>query len=176
MKKLVLGFSLFFGVSSFSQNIITLKNGKQYPATQVWEFVSNSYVYDNIPKIQIVKTETGGLMKVSAKVSNENLYIGERIFINLKNNYVIYSVDKGMRVFTDGVASTYFSLNVKDLQQLKNHEIADVRFKIVGIRSNFDSQIGMFTASNKLTVFDAFSPDKKTIDTKTAIRDLSKQK
>ena len=176
MKKLLLGIGLFCVFTNFAQHTIIIQSGKKYPATQPWEFIANSYVYDANPKVQIAKTEAGGLLKISVKVSNEKLYVGERIFINLKNNVVIYCLDKGMREFKDGIASTLFLLNAREMKQLQNHDIADVRFKIIGKRSDFDSQIGTFTASNVLTVFDAFSPDKKTIDTKSAIAELYKKK
>ena len=176
MKIFFIVAALVFCSENYAQQTVTLKNGKQYPATEVWEFVSNSYVYDSNPKIQILRTATGGLLKISVKVSQEKLYVGERIFINLINNSIIYCTDKGNKEYKDGVASTFFTLTIKELQLLQNQEIADVRFKILGPRKIFDSQTGMFTASNILTVFDVFSPDKKTIDTKTAVRDLFKQK
>ena len=174
MKIFLFGLPLFIISSSFGQTNMVMKNGKQYPATEPWEFVSNTYVFDSNPKIQIAKTENGGVLKVSVKVSNEKLYVGERVFINLKNNSLIYCIDKGNRIFLDGVASTYFLLNSKEVQLLKNQEIVDIRFKILGKQGAFDSQIGMFTASNVLTVYDIYSPDKKTIDTKTLIKNLFK--
>jgi len=165
---------LFFVGQNNAQQTMKMQNGQQFTATEQWEFVANSYVYDNNPKIQIAKTATGGLIKVSVKVSSEKLYVGERIFIILKDNSLIYCTDKGKREFADGVASTYFVLTPKEIIQLKNQEISDVRFKILGIRKSFDSQIGMFTSSNALTVYDVFSPDLRTIDTKDAIKTLFK--
>lgn len=165
---------LFFVSQNNAQHTMTLQNGQQFAATEEWEFVANSYVFDSTPKIQIAKTATGGLIKVSVKVSSEKLYVGERIFIILKDNSLIYCTDKGRREFVEGVASTYFVLTPKEIIQLKNQEISDVRFKILGVRKLFDSQNGMFTASNALTVYDVFSPDKKTIDTKLEIKNLFK--
>lgn len=174
MRNLFIGLCLVAATKNLAQNKMVLYNGKEADATEVWDFTSNAYVYDSAPQIQIAKTATGGILKISMKVSNEKLYIGDRIFIILKNSSLIYCSDKGFRSFANGVATTYFILTNKEIQLLKNHEITDVRFKIVGERKFFDSQSGMFTASNILTVYDAFSPDKKTIDTKRSIINLFK--
>ena len=159
---------------AFSQNSMTLLNQKKIPATPEWQFVCENYSYEGFLRMQIGKLEKGGIIKLSIKTSTIDLYIGDRIFVLLKNNDFVYCLDKGVRFYENGTATTFYNLNELEFKKLTVQNITDVRFKILGKQKAFDSQIGFFTASNLPTVFDAYSKEVKSIDTKSDLKKIIK--
>lgn len=159
---------------AFSQNSLILLNHKKIPATPEWQFVCGNYSYDGFLKIQIGRLEKGGIIKLSIKTSNSNLYIGDRIFVLLKNNDFVYCLDKGSRLVENGIATAFYNINELEFKKLTLQNITDIRFKIIGKQKEFDSQIGFFTASNLPTIFDAYSKEVISIDTKSDLKKISK--
>jgi hypothetical protein len=173
MKNFLIGF-LFLTVNfCFSQDFMFVK-GKKYKATPEWNLVCDTYSFDSNLRLQIAKTDYGAIVKIATTVSDVNFYLGERIFILLQNNSLIYCTDKGLREVNGNLVTSYFFVTAIEFKKLLAQNITDIRFKIIGKQSNFSSQTGMFTASNVLTVFDAYSKEKKIIDTKSAIRNIIK--
>ncbi len=173
MKNALIGLILLATSICFSQDFMFLK-GKSYKATPEWNLVCETYSFDSNLRLQIAKSDFGAIIKISTTVSDTKFYLGERIFILLQNNTLVYCTDKGLREVNGNLATSYFYVNAIEFKKLLAQNITDIRFKIIGKESNFSSQTGMFTASNVLTVFDAYSKDKKIIDTKTALRNLIK--
>ena len=68
---------LSFSIAS-AQDVMTVKGGKQYTSTPVWNFFCENYAYDGDLEVQIAKTETGGILRLTIDVSNSSLIIGGR--------------------------------------------------------------------------------------------------
>lgn len=164
--------AIVFASTLLAQNSMTLLNKKVIKSTYNWQFVCTNYAFDDQLNVQIGKDVRGGILKLEIKTSSSKLAIGDRVFILLANNDFIYCVDKGTRTFANNESIIYYNINDLEFNKLLLHNITDIRFKIIGKPSAFDSQIGFFTASNTPTVYDAFSKEKISIDTKTEIKKL----
>ncbi|MGG7035575.1 MAG: hypothetical protein ACI7YS_10340 [Flavobacterium sp.] len=169
---LLLTLTLFGFTLLNAQEKITLKDGKQYPASPVFEFFCNDYIYDNLLEIQFAKTEKGGIMKLAIDVSNNQLFIGGRVYILLSNGSFIYCSDKGNREYQNNQSIAYYNLSLSEMSLIKKFNIEDIRFRIMGTTSKFSSDIGYFTATNKKQLFDPFDKSSNKIDTKSILTPL----
>ena|SRR6478752_4161557 len=157
---------------SNAQEKMTLKGGKQLPATAIFEFFCENYHYDSLLDIQFAKTDKGGFMKLAIDVSNDQLYIGGRIYIILSNGNSIYCTDKGIRENKNGQSIAYYNLSSAEMSLLKKFTIENIRFRIMGKTSDFSSEIGFFTASNKKQLLNPFDNSSNKIDTKSILKSL----
>lgn len=171
---------LLFSLLSFSianaQDVMTVKGGKQYTATPVWNFICENYAYDSDLEVQIAKTETGGILRLVIGVSNNNLIIGGRVYIILDNNSFIYCTDKGIRENKDGKSIAYYNLSASEISKLKTNRIENIRFRILGKSNSFSSDAGYFTATNKKQLFDPFDKSSNKLDTKADVKMIFKSK
>jgi hypothetical protein len=171
---------LLFSLLSFSianaQDLMTVKSGKQYSATPIWNFICENYAYDSDLEVQIAKTETGGILRLAIAVSNNNLIIAGRTYIILDNGSFIYCSDKGIREYKDGQSIAYYNLSPVETSKLKTNAIENIRFRILGKTNSFSSDSGYFTATNKKQLFDPFDKSSNKLDTKTDVKMIFKAK
>lgn len=169
---LLLILALFGFTFSNAQEKMTLKDGKQYPSSSVFEFFCEDYYYDTLLDIQFAKTEKGGIMKLAIDVSNSQLFIGGRVYIILSNGSFIYCSDKGIREYKNNQSIAYYNLSPAEMSLIKKFNIEDIRFRIMGKTSKFSSDIGYFTATNKKQLFDPFDKSPNKIDTKSIMKSI----
>lgn len=139
---------LLISCTNYAQEIVNFK-GKAYNATPIWNFFCEDYAYSSNLKIQIAKSENGGILKLSIETSNENLYIGDKILIVLKDGSLIYCGDKKIYENIEKEKSTYYFLTSLEIKKLKSLEIENIRFQIIGKETKFSSKAGYFSASKK---------------------------
>jgi hypothetical protein len=172
-------YSLLFIIALFNLNFsnaqekMILKDGKQYPSTIVFEFFCENYNYDNLLDIQFAKTPKGGILKLAIDVSNNTLYIGGRTYIILSNGSSIYCPDKGIHENKNGQSIAYYNLSPAEMGLLKKYTIENIRFRLMGKASDFSSEIGYFTASNKKQLLNPFDNSSNKIDTKSILKSIS---
>ena len=140
---------LLVSFNSFSQNSLEFKDGKIYKATAIWDFICEDYAFDEILKIQIAKTQTGGIVKLTIKTSSSDIKIGDKVLLILKNGNIIHCIDKNLYTTTATERIAFYLLSNLEIIQLKKQNIENVRFKIIGTKSKFGSQTGHFTANNR---------------------------
>ncbi len=165
---------LHYSLSVNAQEKISVNGGTSYIATPVWTFFCEDYAYAGELKVQIAKTDKGGILKLSTSVSNNKLNIGERVYLILKDGSYIYCSDKGTRTNTENETSSFFNLTVAEMNKLKTFSIANIRFKIIGKKTIFSSQTGYFTANNKKQFFDPADKSVNSFETNIAIYSLYK--
>ena len=162
---------MFSGFINAQESIIF--KGKTFAATPVWNFFCDQYAFSPTLKIQIAKTAGGGILKLSIATSNNNLFIGDKVLLVLKDGSLIYCADKNDREISGTEKVTFYSLTVLEMNKLKTLNIENIRFQIVGKESKFGSKAGFFTASNKK---DYIGNDENSLnfDTKTDVKSLFK--
>lgn len=174
MKKIITLLLPLYFCSAFAQEMMTYKDGRQFKGTPIWNFVCDDYAYTGILKVQLAKTEKGGIIKLAIQVSNNGLYIGGRAYIILENGTYIYCTDKGIRETITNESNTFYSLSVTEINKLKTSPIASIRFRIIGTETIFSSQTGYFTAINKINYFDPFDKSKNKYLTDIALKTIAK--
>lgn len=137
----------------FSQEAMTTKDGKQFPATANWDFLCENYALTGIANIQVGKTEKGGLLKIAVKTTDAKFFIGGVIYVYLEDNTIIVCTDKGVRENKDNTTTAWYSFSAVEMNKLKMTNIGSIRFSIRGVPALFSSQIGTFTAVNKKSYF-----------------------
>lgn len=170
---LVLIFLLLSTMNCLSQNNLFFKDGKNYKATPILEFICDDYVYDNILKVQIAKTPKGGILKLAIKTSGTQVKIGDKVLLILKNGAIIHCLDKNLNDATETESIVYYLLSNLEMLQLKKQNIENIRFRIIGKTSRFGSPIGHFTANNKDTNFSLDKNLKSKYDTVSEIKLLN---
>lgn len=143
---------LLFCVSAFSQTM-TAKDGKQYPATESWDFLCENYALTGTAKIQAAKTEKGGLLQITVQTTDASYYIGGVVYVYLNDNTIIVCTDKNQRLTNDNATTAWYTFSAVEMEKLKKTNIESIRFNIRGNPKKFGSQIGNFTAANKKTYF-----------------------
>lgn len=138
---------LFFSTAVLAQSEMTYINGTALKATTEWELVNDDYAYGSFV-FQIGKTANGGILKVSAEVSDANFSIGGNLYIDFKDATYIICTDKNLRSFQDNKAVAFYVLTTKEMELLKAKPISSIRFKIIGNQTVFSSKTGHFTAYN----------------------------
>ena len=172
-QKLFFLFLIFFMVKANAQQTFKTPDGKSYRATNSWNFICERYAFDQTLKAQVAKTDKGGILKLSAKTSNEAFYIGGTVYLFLDNNNVITCTDKNLREHQDNNAIAYYTFSAAEMALLKASPIANIRFSIKGKESSFSSQTGYFTAENKKSYFEGYDKSvRNTFETETEIRSL----
>lgn len=143
---------LLFSVAAFPQ-AMTTKDGKQYPATENWDFICENYALTGTAKIQVARTEKGGLLQITAQTTDPSYFIGGVVYVYLDDNTIIVCTDKNQRLTKDNETTAWYAFSAIEMEKLKKTNIESVRFNIRGNPKKFGSQIGNFTAANKKTYF-----------------------
>ena len=172
MKLKILLLFLFISITARSQEIMTLK-AKNYKATSVWNFITPNYALTNEVKVQIAKTENGGILKLSAATTNTNFILSGTVYVYLSDNSFISCTDKGIFENSQNTLNSYFVFTAAEMTKLKQSNIASIRFNIKGTSNDFSSQTGNFTAINKQSNFTmTHTNSKNTFDTVKEISSL----
>ena len=161
--------SFVFSWSLYSQEKMTLNDLKTIPATELWKFSSETYIYSGFVEVQIGNNGKEGTLLVQLEASEPNFYIGGNVYLFLEDGNVITCNDKNVRSISGKMIQSYYILTTAEINLLKKTKITDVRFRINGTQTQFSSPTGFFTAHNKIRSFGL--PDK-TYDTTTEIKQL----
>jgi hypothetical protein len=154
-----------------SQNKMSIQGNKVYRGTEIWNFVSPNYALTGEVYVQIAKTDTGGILKLSVVTTSPEFVIKGTVYVYLANNTIITCVDKGTFDSTTNTITSYFTFSNSEMQQLKKYDIQSIRFNIEGKNTNFSSQIGNFTAINKQNYYStSFNSELKTFKTAKAVQ------
>lgn len=174
-KKILLIFLFIFSVKASSQEFIKYSGSIAYPATPTWDFIVENYALTGIAKIQIAKTENGGILKITVDVTNLDFIIAGTLYVDLIDNTVITCLDKKIRETENNQISSYYFLSNIEMNKLKKIDIQYIRFYIKGNQTEFSSQTGNFTAVNRIKYFATlFDKTKKTYNTANEILHLYK--
>lgn len=170
--KQLLALALFLFCSDIFAQTMTVKSGKQYPATENWDFLCENYALTGIAKIQIAKIEKGGLLQISAQTTDASFFIGGITYVYLEDNSIIVCTDKNLRESKDGETTAWYSFSLAEMEKLKKSDISAIRFNIRGNPKKFSSQIGNFTAANKKSYFSTTEMKPEKFPTAAAIGKL----
>ena len=157
-------------LNCFSQNSLLFKDGRNYKATPILEFLCEDYVFDNILKVQIAKTPIGGILKLTIKTSSTQVKIGDKVLLILKNGAIIHCLDKNLNDTTETENSGYFILSNAEMLLLRKQNIENIRFRIIGTSSRFGSPVGHFTGNNKNINYSLDNNLKSKYDTVAEIK------
>ncbi|AWK06010.1 hypothetical protein HYN56_17970 [Flavobacterium crocinum] len=164
--KLSLLLLLFISTFAKAQQTISVKGSTPFPATQEYTFICEKYAFTGEAKIQIAKTDKGGILKITIDTANDKARIAGGLYVDLANADVIACTDKNVKESTDGKTTSYYYFTPAEWLKLKKNDIYAVRFIIAGGSNDFGNQTGYFTAYNKMSYFStAFDKSKKTFDT-----------
>jgi len=156
-----------------AQQTITVNGSKPFPATQEYTFICEKYAYTGETKVQIAKTEKGGILKLSIATANDKARISGGVYVDLANGDVIPCVDKNVKESADGTTTSYYYFTPAEILKLKKTDIKSIRFIIVGGSNTFGNQTGYFTTVNKMEYFStAYDTSKKSYDTAKEISAL----
>jgi hypothetical protein len=171
--KLPLFVLLFISTIATAQQTIIVNGSKPFPATQEYTFICEKYAYTGETKVQIAKTEKGGILKLSIATANDKARISGGVYVDLANGDVIPCVDKNVKESADGKTTSYYYFTPAEMLKLKKTDIKSIRFIIVGGSNTFGNQTGYFTTVNKMEYFStAYDTSKKSYDTAKEISTL----
>lgn len=164
--KLPLLLLLFVSTFAIAQQSISVKGSAPYSATQEYTFICEKYAYTGEIKVQIAKTDKGGILKLTISTANDKARIAGGVYVDLANADVIACTDKNVKESADGSTTAYYYFTPTEWLKLKKNDIYAVRFIIAGGPDNFGNQTGHFTAHNKMNFFStAYDKSKKSFDT-----------
>lgn len=164
---------LFISTLASAQETMTVNGSKPFPATQDYTFICEKYAYTGETKVQVAKTEKGGVLKLSIVTANEKSRISGGVYVDLANGDVIPCVDKNVKESAGGKTTSYYYFTPAEMAKLKKTDIKGIRFIIVGGPNTFGNQTGYFTTVNKTNYFStAFDTSKKSYDTAKEISAL----
>lgn len=149
---------LFFCLQVCAQQTVTFKN-KDLAATPNWSFLCEQYALGGQCDVQLAKTDTGGLLRLSLPVTSADHYIGGTVYVYLTDNTVITCTDKGLRENDDKRATTWYVFTAKEMARLKKSDIQFIRFVVRGPNRPFSGQTGFFTAHNKVNYYGLFQQE-----------------
>lgn len=158
--------------NAFAQATMTYKDGKQYKATDEWNFICENYALTGTAKIQIGKSEKGGILQISVGTTNPSFYIGGTVYIDLDDNSFIICTDKNVRQPIENGTTAWYMFTPSEMAKLKTTTISGVRFYIKGNTQKFSSQLGNFTAVNKKAYFSISEKKPEKFETASEISAL----
>ncbi|MBP1224567.1 hypothetical protein [Flavobacterium sp. 1355] len=171
--KLPLFVLLFISTIATAQQTMIVNGSKPFPATQEYTFICEKYAYTGETKVQIAKTEKGGILKLSIAAANDKARISGGVYVDLANGDVIPCVDKNVKESADGKTTSYYYFTPAEMLKLKKTDIKSIRFIIAGGSNTFGNQTGYFTTVNKMEYFStAYDTSKKSYDTAKEISTL----
>jgi hypothetical protein len=172
MIRKLLFFFLIMATAKSAAQTLTVK-GKAYPATDSWDFICERYALSGTAKVQVAKSEKGGILQLSVASTNPAYTISGTVYVFLADNTTITCSDKGIRDATANELISYYVFSAAEMHRLKTTEIRSIHFNIKGNGSGFNSQVGNFTAINRKGYFStAFDKSRKSYDTTSAISKL----
>ncbi|HMI06721.1 MAG TPA: hypothetical protein VK528_04180 [Flavobacterium sp.] len=174
IKNLFVSILFVTACHSYSQETITFKDGKQYPVTPEWNFICENYALTGTAKIQVAKTEKGGLLKLTVDATDPTFYVGGTIYVDLADNTILVCTDKGIRENSGNHMTSWYSFSVIEMNKLRKTDIASIRFYIKGNQKKFSSQTGNFTAVNKKAYFSTTELKPGKYETAAEINSLYK--
>jgi hypothetical protein len=165
---------IFVSFAAAAQQMV-VKNSRSYPSTDNWNFISENYALTGITKVQVAKTEKGGLLRLAVETTNAAFILSGTAYVFLTDNTILTCTDKGNREVIGNEIITYYTFSTIEMNKLKTTEIQSIHFNIKGNSNGFSSQIGNFTALNRTSYFaTAFDKSKKSFDTAQQITALYK--
>lgn len=171
--KLPLFVLLFISTIATAQQTMIVNGSKPFPATQEYTFICEKYAFTGETKVQIAKTEKGGILKLSIAAANDKARISGGVYVDLANGDVIPCVDKNVKESADGKTTSYYYFTPAEMLKLKKTDIKSIRFIIAGGSNTFGNQTGYFTTVNKMEYFStAYDTSKKSYDTAKEISAL----
>jgi hypothetical protein len=174
IKKVMLFLSFIITVSGYSQEFMSYKGSKAYPATNSWDFICENYALTGSAKVQIAKTDKGGTLKIAVETTDSSFVISGMVYVYLTDNTVITCSDKGVRENVGKDIVAYYTFSQVEMNKLKMTEIQSIHFNIKGNQNKFSSQTGNFTAVNKVNYFaTAYDRTKKSYNTAAEIKALN---
>ena len=148
-----------------------LKGNKEYPGTQIWNFISPNYALTGEVSVQVARVDKGGVLKLAVATTNPAFIIKGTVYVYLSNQTIITCTDKGIFDNTVDSISSYFTFTDTEMQQLKKFNIQSIRFNIEGENKKFSSQTGNFTAINKKSFYHTtYNNESKIHETATEIK------
>ena len=151
---------------------MTYKDGKQYKATDSWDFICENYALTGNANIQIAKAEKGGVLQISVATTDPSFFIGGSIYVDLEDNTFIICTDKNLRKTTENGTTSWYIFTPTEMAKLKTTAISAIRFYIKGNPQKFSSQIGNFTALNKKAYFSISDRKPEKFETASEISAL----
>ncbi|MEO8253758.1 MAG: hypothetical protein ABI554_05165, partial [Flavobacterium sp.] len=115
MKSKILLLFLFISIAATSQEIMTVKGNKKYKATPNWNFIIQNYSLSGEVLVQVAKTETGGILKLSVSATNPKFIIAGTVYIYMKDNSFISCSDKGLFENNDTTLTSYFIFTAAEM-------------------------------------------------------------
>jgi hypothetical protein len=155
--------------------MMTLKDGKQTPATPAWDFVCENYAFTGKACIQIAKAEKVGMLKITIDTTDPGFFIGGVVYVYLKDQTALVCTDKRLHENKDGKTWAWYSFSAIEMNKLKTTDIESIRFNIRGNAKKFSSQTGNLTAVNKKSYFSVTNNKPAIYETAAAISALYQQ-
>lgn len=169
-KRIVVSIISLISTVVFAQETMTVQS-KTYPATPTWDFICENYALSGNTKVQIAKTEKGGLLKLIVETTDPSFIIAGSVYVDLSDSTTIICTDKNNRETNDNQMISYYTFLPSEMSRLKKSDIQSIRFSIKGKNDKFTSQTGHFTAINKKSYFSTvYNTDKKNYDTADEIQ------
>ena len=103
----------------FSQEFMAYKGSKPYPATSSWDFICENYALTGITKVQIAKTDKGGILKLTIATANDKTRISGGAYVDLVNGDVIACTDKNSKEAEEGKTTSYYYFTPAEFLKLK---------------------------------------------------------
>lgn len=152
IKILLTYFVLLCAAVVQGQNTLTFKN-QNLPATELWNFVCEQYALYGTSQLQIAKTSTGGLLKISMPAHDENTFISGNLYVDLADGATLICKDKGFRENHQNQMQSFYIFSDSEMAKLQKNNMLRVRFQIITQKKKFGNQYGYFTAENKKAYF-----------------------
>ena len=169
-KRIIISIVCLISTVVFAQESMTVQ-AKSYPATPNWNFICENYALSGNIKVQIAKTEKGGLLKLIVETTDPSFTIAGNVYVDLADTTVIICTDKKNRETNGNQMISYYTFLPSEMSRLKKSDIQSIRFSIKGKKEKFASQTGYFTAINKKSYFSTvYSTDLKSYATTDEIQ------
>ena len=137
-----------------------------------WPFLCERYAYSSEVEIRITKTPKGGYLKIAVESATPlDVQIAGTAYVFLKNNTLITCTDKNKHSIEGSKVVSMYELTPAEMKQLQQSCIDYIHFNLKGKSSSFSSQLGNFTAVNKLGYFSKDSTENPNyFDTALAVK------
>src|SRR6218665_258627 len=119
--KLTVFLLLFISTFAKAQHSISVKGSAPFPATQEYTFICEKYAFTGEAKIQIAKTEKGGILKITIDTANDKARIAGGLYVDLTNADVIACTDKNVKESNEGKTTSYYYFTPAEWLKLKKN-------------------------------------------------------
>ncbi len=149
------------------------QTAKALPATENMEFICENYAFTGKAYVQILKTDSGGQLRIAIGTRQPEDYVGGTAYVYLVDNTYMVCTDKGIRQNTEGQAVSLYHFSKTEMLKLQKTDIQSVRFTLNGAYKAFGNATGNFTAVNKKSFYGSFGKqDNNRYATAEAIKSL----